>query len=161
VYCYTLQSSTISVAAPFTTSGTANTEVDFLFVKAGAGAKPQIYGLRLQGFGASLTALTGIVANLKNWTTASTAGTAMTPRPNSLSGAVVAQFTAGATPTAGSGGGTYRGGCGMSGSGPGAWTAANPDAYIDQAAGSAGSVDWYSLAPVVSMNFNWWMEVGE
>ncbi len=131
MFCYTLQSATISTATPYATSGTPSTEIDVAFLKPGAGAKASIYSVRGQGAGAGLTALTGIELNLKNWTTASTGGTAMTPRPNSLAGAVAAQATAAAgagagvnAVTAGSGGGTYRGGMGMGGSGPGGWVAA-------------------------------------
>lgn len=167
-FCYTLQSATISTSAPYSTSGTPSTELDFFFLKAGTGAKASIYNLRAQGRGAGLTALTGIALNLKNWTTASTSGTAMTPRPNSLAGAVAAQATAAAgaaagvnVVTAGSGGGTYRGGMGMGGSGPGGWVAANPDAAIEQAAASAGSIDWVSLSGTASMLFDWALEFSE
>ena len=166
-FCYTLTSQTIS-ATPYATSGSAGTAIDFFFLKSGAGAKSAIYNLRAQGRGAGLTALTGVSLNLRNWTTASTGGTAMTATPNSLAGAVACQATAAAgaaggtgAVTAGSGGGTYRGGMGMGGSGPGGWVAANPDAAIEQAAGSAGSVDWYSIAGVASMNFDFWLEFQE
>jgi len=167
-FCYTLQSATISTSAPYATSGTPATEIDAFFLKSGSGAKSSIYNLRGQGRGAGLTALSGISLNLKNWTTASTGGTAMTPRPNSLAGAVAAQATAAAgaaagvnAVTAGSGGGTYRGGFGMGASGPGGWVAANPDAAIEQAAGSSGSVDLYSLSGTASLSYDFWVEFQE
>jgi hypothetical protein len=161
---YTLQAATIAEAAPYQTSATPLTEIDVMFLKAGAGAKAAINNLRLQGRGAGLTALTGICCNFKNWTTASTGGTAMTPRPDSLAGAVAAQATAaggagggtGAV-TAGSGGGTYRGGCGCGGSGPGGWAATTPDQALEQAAGSAGSIDLYSSSGLASMLYEWWV----
>jgi hypothetical protein len=156
-YGYQLQSHTLALA-PVTTSGTTNTEVDHLFIKPGAGAKVAINGLRLQGQGNALTTLNGLSANWKNWTTGSTAGTAMTPRPVSVSGNLAAAATAGGAPTAGTGGGTYKGGFGCSGSGPSFWTAQTPDQMIDMAAGYAGSMDLYSVAVALSLAFHWWVD---
>lgn len=163
-YGYELQSATIALAG-YQTSGTTNTEIDFAFLKAGTGAKATINGLRLQGRGSGLTNLNGMAVNMKNWTTASTAGTAMTPRPTSISGNVAAQATAaggaaggtGAV-TPGSGGGTYKGGFGCSGSGPSAWTAVTPDQAVDLPAGGTGSVDLCSVATPLSILFDWWWD---
>lgn len=154
---YLLQSSTLALA-PVTTSGTTNTEVDHLFIKPGTGAKVDINGLRLQGAGNALTTLNGLMANFKNWTTASTGGTAMTPSPVNIAVAKASAATAGGAPTAGTGGGTYKGGFGCSGSGPAFWTAQTPDQMIEMAAAYAGSVDLYSAAVALSLAFQWWVD---
>jgi hypothetical protein len=156
---FELQSSTLALA-PVTTSGTTNTEVDHLFVKAGNTAV-HINGLRLQGMGNALTNLNGLSVNFKNWTTASTAGTAMTPRPVSIQSNVTALATAGGAPTAGSGGGTYKGGFGCSGSSPSFWTAQTMDQWIDLPGAGAGSVDLYSVAVALSLAFHWWLDFME
>ncbi len=163
-YGFTLQSTTIA-AGGYSSSGTTNTEIDFAFLKPGAGAKVLINALRLLGRASGVTSLNALAVNMKNWTTASTGGTAMTPRPDSLSGAVASQATAaggaaggtGAV-SAGSGGGTYRGGCGCSASGPGGWTAQTLDQAKDMIAGYAGSMDLCSLATPLSLAFDWWWE---
>lgn len=164
---YELQSASIALA-PYTTSGTTNTELDFAFIKPGAGAKVSINGLRLQGRGSGLTSLNGMAVNIKNWTTASTTGaggTSMTPSPVSISTAKAASATASAgtgggiaVVAAGSGGGTYKGGFGCSASGPSAWTAVTPDQAVEMAAGYAGSCDFYSVATPLSINFDWWID---
>lgn len=163
-YGYMLQSATISTASPYQTSGSANTLIDFAFLKPGAGAKPMINDLRGAGRGAQLTSLSGISLIMKLWTTASTGGTAMTPAPTQFSGAVAASATAGAgasggtgAVSSGSGGGVFRGGIGFSGSGPGAWAAQTPDQVVDQAAGGSSSVDLESLSGTASLNFDWWL----
>ena len=154
---YALQSSTIALA-PFTTNGTTNTETDHLFIKPGAGAKVDINGLRLQGAGNALTTLNGLMVNFKNFTTASTSGTSMTPSPVNIAVAKASSATAAATPTPGSGGATYKGGFGCSGSGPAFWTAQTPDQMIEMAAGYAGSVDMYSAAAALNLAFQWWVD---
>lgn len=154
---FELQSSTLALA-PVTTNGTTNTETDHLFVKPGNTAV-HVNGLRLQGMGNALTNLNGLSVNFKNWTTASTAGTAMTPRPTSIQAAVVALATAGGgAPTPGSGGGTYKGGFGCSGSSPSFWTAQTMDQWIDMAGAYVGSLDLYSTAVAVSLGFHWWLD---
>jgi hypothetical protein len=160
---YDLQSSTIATSSAFTTNGTTFTESEVVFVKPGSGAKAMIQKLMMQGFANGGTTLNGLMCNVKNWTTASTTGggTSMTPRPANLAAAVAAQATASANPTAGSGGGTYRGMVSMGGSTPGLWSAANPDSVIEQAAGSAGSCDLVSLAGAVSQPFMWGLEFSE
>lgn len=154
-YGYTLQSSTLALA-PVTTNGTTNTETDHLFIKPG-NTKVSINGLRLQGMGNALTTLNGLSTNWKNWTTASTVGTAMTPRPDSISGALAALATAAGAPTAGSGGGTYKGGFGCSGSSPAFWTPQTVDQMIDMIGGYAGSCDLNSVAVALSLAFHWWV----
>jgi hypothetical protein len=153
---FELQSSTLALA-PVTTNGTTNTETDHLFIKPGNTAV-HVNGLRLQGMGNALTNLNGLSTNWKNWTTASTAGTAMTPRPTSIQAAVVALATAGGAPTAGSGGGTYKGGFGCSGSSPAFWSPQTMDQWIDMAGAYGGSLDLYSVAVALSLAFHWWVD---
>lgn len=156
-YGYVLQESTLA-AGGATTNGTTNTETAHCFIKPG-NTKVSVNGLRLQGRGNALTTLNGLSANFKNWTTASTGGTAMTPRPTSISAALAALATAGGgAPSAGSGGGTYKGGFGCSGSGPSFWTAQTPDQMIDMIGAYAGSLDLNSLAVAVSLVFDYWID---
>lgn len=161
-FCYTTQSQ--MQAGTYSTSGTPLTEIDVMSTKSGASRPTSIYALRGQGRGASLTALTGIELNVKLWTTASTGGTVLTPSPNSIPApaavAVPRIGTGGGVNavTPGSGGPTYRGGIGFSGSGPSGWTAANPDAALQMDGGYAGSLDLYSVSGVASMLYSLWQE---
>jgi len=144
--------------APVTTNATTNTGTDAVFVKPGTGAKVTINGLRLQGMASAGTTLNGMIAYFKNFTTASTGGTSMTPAPTSISGAVAAQATAAGAPTAGSGGATIKGGFGCSGSGPSFWTPPTSDQAVDAPAGYAGSIDLFSAAVAVSLPYHWYLD---
>lgn len=166
---FTTESAMGSISPAYSTSATPNTEIDVLSIKPGASRKTSIYALRGLGRGAGLTALTGIELNWKLWTTASTAGTTLTPSPNNV---VIAAITAVTVVrigtgggvnavTPGSGGGTYRGGIGFGGSGPGGWVAATPDANIEMDGGYAGSADIYSLAGLASMLYSFAFEHAE
>src|SRR5690242_11091512 len=109
-------SSSKAVADTFATSASANTEIDALFVKPGA-RNIAARLLQVLGRGAGLTSLSGIAFHLKRWTsTASSAGTAITPAPHDP-GAQAATATAGggsAGVTSGTGGPVIVGlaGCG-------------------------------------------------
>lgn len=153
---FELQSATLALA-PVTTNGTTNTETDHLFIKPGNTAV-HINGLRLQGMGNALTNLNGLSTNWKNWTTASTSGTSMTARPTSIQANVTALATAAGAPTAGSGGGTYKGGFGCSGSSPAFWSPQTMDQWIDMAGAYAGSLDLNSVAVALSLAFHWWVD---
>lgn len=163
-FCYTTQSQ--MQAGTYSTSGTPGTEIDVFSTKAGA-RNCAIYSLRGQGRGAGLTALSGIELNYKLWTTASTAGTALTPSPNDKSApaasAVPRIGTGGGTNavTPGSGGGTYRGGIGFGASGPGGWVAANPDAALTLPGSDAGSLDLYSASGTASLLYSFIQEHAE
>jgi hypothetical protein len=152
-------------SATYSTSGSTNTEIDVFSMKPGSGRSTSVYAIRGNGRGAGLTALTGISLNVKLWTTASTGGTSLTPSSNDVGNTIAATMvprigTGGGTNavTAGSGGGTYRGGFGFSGSGPGGWTAANPDAGLTMSAGYAGSHDLYSISGTASMLYEFQVE---
>jgi hypothetical protein len=166
MFCYTTQS--IMQSTTYSTSGTPSTEIDVFSMKPGSGRTTSVYALRGQGRGAGLTALTGISLNFKDWTTASTAGTTLTPTPNDkgntvAAGTVVRIGTGGGVNavTPGTGGPLYRGGMGMGGSGPGGWVAANPDAVIAMNAGYAGSLDLYSVSGTASMLYDFTVEHSE
>lgn len=166
MFCYTTQSAMQSTT--YSTSGSTNTEIDVFSLKPGTSRMPNVYALRGQGRGAGLTALTGISLNLKDWTTASTAGSTLTPTPNDKGNTVAASAvprigTGGGVNavTPGSGGPLYRGGFGFGGSGPGGWVAANPDAAIGMNPAYAGSLDIYSISGIASMAYEFWVEHAE
>src|SRR5262245_49925098 len=77
--CYVTQS--VMQSTTYSTSATPSTEIDVFSTKPGTSRAPAGYSARGQGRGAGLTALTGISLNFKDWTTASTAGTTLTPTP--------------------------------------------------------------------------------
>jgi hypothetical protein len=166
-YAYELQAATITTASPYQTSATPDTLIDFMFVKAG-NTRVNIYAARLCGRGAGLTAISGITGLFKYWTTASTAGTAMTPVPLGKGAALASLATAaggasggtGAV-TPGSGGGLFSGGFGCGAATPGAWTANSPDDYKEMAGASAASFDWYSNSGLASLLFEWWLNFYE
>lgn len=155
IYC----SHTKQVAENYTTSGSANTEIDFLFIKPGASRPVAIVALKVQGKGAGLTALSGISIRLKHFTGgASSGGTATTPTPkHNLAPACVA--TAGM----GAGGGTGAvtsgttavivGYASMGASGPGGSVAINPDDVPTLDGNANKSMDLFSSCPTVSLNF--------
>jgi hypothetical protein len=74
---------------------------------------------------------------------------------------VASLATAAFSPTAGSGGATYRGGFGCSGSGPSFWTAQTPDQIIDLNGGSTGSLDFFDVAVAISLAFHMWVDFME
>lgn len=143
---------TPATAGNLTTSGTPNTAVETLFVKPGATRSVGLQALHLAGKGAGLTAISGIIARVKKWTTASTAGTAITPQPRDP-GFQAALATAASRPTAGSGGGVpvLITGCGAAG--PGGWVAPLPDAAIALPAANAGSISVDDASGTASLNF--------
>jgi hypothetical protein len=164
MFCYETQSAMNSPT--YSTSGSTNTEIDVFSIKAGA-RNASVYALRGQGRGAGLTQLSGISLNVKLWTTGSTAGTTLTPSPSdkaSQAATAVPRIGTGGgvnAVTPGSGGPTYRGGFGFSGSGPGGWTAANPDAAILLPGSDGGSYDLYSISGTASMLYEFWLEHSE
>lgn len=133
-----------------TSSGSANTEVDDLFVKAGSGRSVGIQGIYIHGKAAALGAISGLTMRLKKWTTASTAGTSVTPQPADP-GAQASKFTSAYTPTPGSGGGLYHLEIGCGAAGPGGWTAPNQDSLKLLESAFAGSFDIYSSAGTASL----------
>ena len=141
--------------ANFTTSGVANTEVDALFIKPGASRCVSMIAAQVQGKGANLTSLSGIMQRVKKWTTtASSGGTAITPSPRDP-GAQAAKATAGqasAGVTPGTGGPVLQLAFGCSGSGPGNWSwLNNPDAAVLLEGGANQSIDFFNVSAAPSL----------
>jgi len=154
------ESATKQQAENFTTSGSANTEIDFLFLKPGASRPLCVTRMGVQGKGAGLTALSGIVIRLKQWTTtASSGGTSTTPAPkNNLAPACVATAgmgTSGGTAavTSGTGGPSVVGLASMGASGPGGMVAINPDDCPVLDGNANKSCDLFSACPTASLSF--------
>jgi hypothetical protein len=166
-FVYSFASKT--VAENYNVSGTANTEIDAAFIKAGATRPCNLQALRVQGKGVALTALTGLAFRIKQWTTTSSAGgTALAFSPvDNRAPAVVSTGAAGAAGgvaavTSGTGGPSIVGGCGCGGSGPGGWVAATPDNNIILDGGAAKSTDLFSASGgTVSLPYEFWGEIVE
>lgn len=152
------------VATNFSTSGSANTEVDHMFVKPGTGRALAVLGLYVGGKASAATSISGISYRLKRWNTTSAAGgTAVTPTLRD-STAPAATFTAGAASagvTSGTGGPDYVGGCISGAAGPGGWVAPNPDAMIVLNAGATKSIDLFSASADTGKSFEARLEVQE
>lgn len=148
-------------ATNYTTSGTANTEVDHLRTLTVAARGAAFTGLYVAGKGAGLTAISGIAFRLKRFSTASTVGSALTPHPKDPL-AAAAQLTAFTAPTLGTTATIVLFiGCGAAG--PGGWVAPNPDQAIVLSAngGANGNLDLFSVSGTASLNFEWGMEEQE
>jgi hypothetical protein len=148
----------LATEANITTNATPNTETEVYFVKAGT-RNCALQSIYLVGKGSSLTSITGIEIRLVRWTTASTAGTAITPTPVDP-GMQASKCTAASLPTLG----TTRlnrliTGCGAAG--PGGWIAPNVDSMPMLEGGGAMSHDLISASGVASMNFACSMQVQE
>src|SRR5262245_28218175 len=152
----------------YTTSGSANTEIDTAFVlKPGASRAVSLIAMRGQGKGAGLTALSGIMLRLKIYpTTAAAGGSAITPAPTdnrapAATSTAAAAATAGGNVTAGTGTLVQVGGFGFGASGPGGWVAPNPDAAVTLDGGATKSGDLFSSSGTASLNFEWNAEIQE
>lgn len=154
-------------AANLATSGSANTEVDSMYIKPGTGRSIALFSVLLGGKGAGLTALSGIVARIRGWSTTATAlnaGTAITPQPKDIT-AQAAKHTCGANV-----GGALTPGTGASGThlsvvsgaaGPGAWVARDNDSMINLESGANKSIDLFSASGTASLNYEPTLEVVE
>jgi hypothetical protein len=145
----------VSPGVNFTTSGVANTEIDALFIRPGTGRAVNLISAQVQGKGANLTSLSGIMQRVKKWTTtASSGGTAITPSPRDP-GAQAAKATAGqasAGVTSGTGGPVLQLAFGCSGSGPGSWSwLNNQDVAVTLEASADQSIDLFGISGAVSM----------
>lgn len=148
-------------AANVATSGTPNTEVDHIRFLTAAAKGAYIQAINLIGKGAGLTAISGIVARLYRYATASTVGSAITPRPRpgTQPAAVLTAFTAptvGATPT-------LQVACGCGAAGPGGWIARDDDSKVqlDAGGGANGNADLLSASGTASLNFEYGIEHSE
>jgi hypothetical protein len=143
-------SSSLATAGNLTTNGSANTETDTFFLKAGV-RNAFLQSVQIGGKGAGLTAISGIVERIIRWGTASTAGTGITPTPKDA-GMQTAKATAASRPTSG----TTRTNriiiiCGAAG--PGGWVAENPDSMEGLEGGGALSIDGMDASGTVSLLF--------
>ena len=148
----------LATAGNLTTSGTPATETDTFFVKAGV-RNCALQSMYVIGKGAGLTALSGISFRIIKFTTASTAGTTMTPTPKDP-GSQAAKATSASRPTAGS---TRVNrlvfGCGAAG--PGGWQAMNVDSVELLEGGGALSIDSMDISGTASMVFEFSAEIVE
>lgn len=141
----------LATAGNLTTNGSANTETETYFAKPGANRSLGLRRFDIGGKGAGLTSISGIVARIIQWATASTSGTSITPRPRDA-GMPAAGHTAASRPTSGS---TRTNGpiitCGAAS--PNRWEAVDDDAVKRIAAGNAGSISVMDASGTVSLNF--------
>lgn len=152
---YSLSRATAGVE---TTSATPLTEVDAFFVKAGV-RNCMLKRVDMGGRAAALTAISGIVMRIIKWTTASTAGTGITPTPKDP-GMQASKCTAASDPSSG----TTRVNrfiVNCSASGPGNWFALDQD-HVELLEGGGGlSLDGMTASGTASMLFEWSLEVSE
>lgn len=143
-----------------TTNATPSTATETAFLKPGATRTLYLLSLYVMGKAAAKTTISGLAFRVKKWTTASTAGTGMTPQPRDP-GFQAATATAASRPTAGSGGGTpiLVFGCGAGG--PGGWVAPNQDAWVTMAAANAGSIAIDDVCGEASQVFEFSGEMAE
>ena len=148
----------LATAGNTTTNGSASTENETFFVKAGT-RNVALQAMYVVGMGAGLTAISGITHRIIKWGTASTAGTAITPAPKDP-GMQAAKATSASAPTSG----TTRTnllvfGCGAAG--PGGWVAPNPDSVFLLEGSGAFSIDAMNISGTVSLPFGWSAEIVE
>lgn len=149
-----------SLGTNLATNATPNTATESFFLKPGAARAVFLQSVLLQGKGAGLTAISGIIQRLKKWTTSSTAGTAITPQPVDPKFAA-ASATSAYRPTAGTGGGTVILAFGCGAAGPGGWTAPTPDHAVALDAGSAGCIAADDASGTASLNFEFSAQFAE
>jgi hypothetical protein len=151
-------SCSLATAGSLTTNGSANTETDTWFLKAGV-RNVALQSMYVVGKGAGLVAISGIAFRIIKFTTASTAGTSITPTPKDP-GMQAAKATSASRPTAGA---TRVNrivfGCGAAG--PGGWVCPNPDSLELLEGGGALSIDCFDVSGTVSLNFEMSFEIQE
>jgi hypothetical protein len=137
----------------YTTSSTPGNLTDAMRMVTGASRQAGIQSLYLTGRGAGLTAISGISARIIRLQTASTVGTAATPRPRDLT-APVSTITISTLPTIGSGTVSVQVAVGCGAAGPGGWVAPNPDSVIMLSAGGSinGNADLIIGSNTASLN---------
>lgn len=152
-----------------TTNATPNTANDCMFVTPGASRTCWVTWCQIQGKAGGLTALSGIIGRLEKWpTTASSAGTAITPGPTD-DGYQAAKHSAAysaSTVTSGTGTLVLLAAFGCSVSGPGGWgnpqaATGNVDNGFALQAGATKSIDLFNASGSASLNFETGMGVAE
>jgi hypothetical protein len=138
-----------------TTNVTPLTFNDNFFVKSGATRNVGINGFYFGGRGAGLTQISGISYRLEKWTsTASSAGTAITPAPKDI-GFQAAKHTAGFSATvvtSGTGGPTLLLSLLSGATGPTTWVAPNPTSVHILEGAATQSIDIFMGSGTASMN---------
>jgi len=137
----------------YTTSSTGGNLTDAMRFLTGSTRQASIQAMYLTGRGAGLTAISGISARIIRLQTASTTGTAATPRPRDLT-APASTVTISSLPTIGSGTVSVQVAVGCGAAGPGGWVAPNPDSVIALSAngGINGNADLILGSNTVSLN---------
>jgi hypothetical protein len=145
----------------FTTSGSANTEVDAIYFKASAsGGSVNLLRIDCGGKSSGLTTLTSIELRVRTYGTGSTSGTAasIVPVDPAIQAATHTAFTggtAGSTPK-------YMMSLVMGATGPGSWFALNPDMAPKLApASTTASLDILSTSGGTSLPFVLTAQVAE
>lgn len=148
-----------------TTSSSANTEVDALFIKPGTGRTVSLRALYGHGKGAGLTAISGITLRVKTFpTTASSAGTAITPTPRdgTVQAAKASAAYAGTAITSGTGTAVLHLAVGFGAAGPGGWVAPDADSVVGPLESAATkSIDTFSVSGSASLNYEQSAEIVE
>lgn len=154
---------TIVPGAIQTTNATPNTANDCFFVKPGT-RTVWVRSLYPVGRAAGLTAVSGITYRLEKWTTtASSAGTAVTPAPNDVgyqASKCSAAYSA-TTVTSGTGGPTLLASIGSGVSSPGNWVAPSMDEAYAIEGSATQSIDVFNASGTASLNFEMSMGVAE
>lgn len=148
-------------AASVNTSGTANTEVDHLRLLTASARVANVQGIYLVGKAPGDTTITGIVARLYRYGTASSGGSGITPRPRAPA-APAADLTAFTGPTVGTSP-TLQVAAGCGAAGPGGWVARDEDSKVQlQAGGGAnGNCDLLSASGGTTKAFEYSLEHSE
>lgn len=155
----TVYASSLATPGNSTTSGTPNTEVDFVFLKAGA-RTAALQAVYLTGKASALTSISGIICRLARFATAATIGTgaAVTPTPADIGTGQVATATSASLPSGAGATRTNAGAFGCGAAGPGGWVAPNPDSMKVLAGGGAPSIDLMVSSGTASLAFEWSFE---
>lgn len=142
----------LATAGNLTTNGSANTESDAVFVKAGSARSVGLKRVDAVGKAAGLTALSAIALRIIKLATASTSGTGITPSPCDP-GFQAAKCTMASAPTIGSTR-TNRGVFGFSCAGANMYQPGpDQDSTVINEAGAASSIDIVSVSGTVSLNY--------
>lgn len=149
-----------------TTNATPNTENDSMFMAPGAAAALVLKMMKIIGKAAGATSLSGFVCRIKQWTTtASAAGTSITPAPM-IPAYAAAKSTAAYSVTAvtsGTGGPLLKGALGCGVSGTDVWmpqTGAFDDAPQAQPAATQ-SIDAFVSCGTASQNYELVADIAE
>jgi hypothetical protein len=145
----------------FQTNATPNTVTTHARYLTVAARPCYVQAYYIGGKGAGLTAISGISTRIWRWTTtASTGGTAMTPRPRDFNSpaASTTAFSDSSAITVGTGGPAMQAMITCGAAGPGGWVAPNPDSCIYLPAGGGAATgahcDFVSTSGSASLFFD-------